>query len=106
MHRLAFGTNWEDRLKNTKWDVVIVDECHRLRMYGAGEDKKAQKWFRVAEKILTSYIVEDGRVYFLSGTPHQAWVLFGVPKPCRQVSSPINIRIGVSRRMPYSARLA
>jgi superfamily II DNA or RNA helicase len=71
LHRLAFGESWEDKLKNTKWDVVIVDECHRLRMYGTGEDKKAQKWFRVVEKIFTSHIVDNCRVYFLSGTPHQ-----------------------------------
>jgi hypothetical protein len=39
LHRLAFGTNWEERLNsNAKWDVVVVDECHRLRMYGTGEN--------------------------------------------------------------------
>src|SRR6266849_5914389 len=68
---------------------LIVDECHRLRMYGAGEDKKAQKWFRVVEKIRTSHLVENGRVYFLSGTPHQgnpdvflnlAGLLCGLPR--------------------------
>jgi superfamily II DNA or RNA helicase len=89
LHRLAFGENWEDRLKNTKWDVVIVDECHRLRMYGTGEDKKAQKWFRFVENVLTSHLVADGRVYFLSGTPHQgnpdvflnlAGLLCGLPR--------------------------
>jgi superfamily II DNA or RNA helicase len=89
LNRLAFGEHWEDRLKNTKWDVVIVDECHRLRMYGTGEDKKAQKWFRVVETIITAHLAENGRVYFLSGTPHQgnpdvflnlAGLLCGLPR--------------------------
>jgi superfamily II DNA or RNA helicase len=71
LHRLAFGNDWEDKLRNTQWDVVIVDECHRLRMYGTGEDKKAQKWFRVVENIITVHLAGNGRVYFLSGTPHQ-----------------------------------
>lgn len=89
LNRLGFGKDWEDRVKNTKWDVVIVDECHRLRMYGTGEDRKAQKWFRVIESIATSHLAEDGRVYFLSGTPHQgnpdvflnlAGLLCGLPR--------------------------
>ena len=89
LNRLGFGDDWEDRLKNTKWDVVIVDECHRLRTYGTGEDRKAQKWFRVVESITTTHLSEDGRVYFLSGTPHQgnpdvflnlAGLLCGLPR--------------------------
>ena len=89
LHRLAFGRDWETRLEGTKWDVVVVDECHRLRMYGAGEDTKAQKWFRVVERILREHLAEEGRVYFLSGTPHQgnpevflnlAGLLFGLQR--------------------------
>jgi superfamily II DNA or RNA helicase len=90
LHRLAFGQSWEERLKsNAKWDVVVVDECHRLRMYGTGENQTAQKWFRVIERILTSHLGDGGRVYFLSGTPHQgnpdvflnlAGLLCGLPR--------------------------
>jgi superfamily II DNA or RNA helicase len=90
IHRLAFGSNWESRLAGTtKWDVVVVDECHRLRMYGTGENQTAQKWFRVVERVLTSHLAENGRVYFLSGTPHQgnpdvflnlAGLLCGLPR--------------------------
>ncbi len=89
LHRLAFRREWETRLEGTKWDVVVVDECHRLRMYGTGEDTKAQKWFRVVERILREHLAEDGRVYFLSGTPHQgnpevflnlAGLLFGLER--------------------------
>ena len=90
LHRLAFGQKWEERLKGaSKWDLVVVDECHRLRMYGTGENQTAQKWFRVVERILGSHLAEDGRVYFLSGTPHQgnpdvflnlAGLLCGLPR--------------------------
>lgn len=93
LHRLGRGSNWEQQLQNTKWDVVIVDECHRLRMYGEGDDVKAQQWFRVVEGVLKSHLAEDGRVYFLSGTPHQgnpevflnlAGLLCGLPRNASQ----------------------
>jgi superfamily II DNA or RNA helicase len=90
LHRLAFVSNWEKRLKDAgKWDVVVVDECHRLRMYGTGENQTAQKWFRVVERLLASHLAENGHVYFLSGTPHQgnpdvflnlAGLLCGLPR--------------------------
>ena len=69
-HRLGFGSNLESHL-TTQWDVVIADECHRLRMYGTGDSQTAQKWFRLFERIIGDHLADDGRVYFLSGTPHQ-----------------------------------
>ena len=71
LHRLGFGSNPERQLSNTQWDVVIADECHRLRMYGTGDGQNAQKWFRLFEQIIGRHLAQDGRVYFLSGTPHQ-----------------------------------
>ena len=71
LHRLGFGSNLETQLSDTQWDVVIADECHRLRMYGTGDSQKAQKWFRLFEQIIGHDLAQDGRVYFLSGTPHQ-----------------------------------
>lgn len=71
LHRLGFGSNPETQLSNTQWDVVIADECHRLRMYGTGDSQTAQKWFRLFERIIVHHLSDDGRVYFLSGTPHQ-----------------------------------
>lgn len=71
LHRLGFKDNAQKNLKDTKWDVVIADECHRLTMYGTGEKKKAQKWFRVVETIVSKQLLKTGRVFFLSGTPHQ-----------------------------------
>ena len=71
LHRLGFGSNPETNLRGTQWDVVIADECHKLRMYGSGDSPKAQKWYRLFERIIGHHLAEDGRVYFLSGTPHQ-----------------------------------
>ena len=71
LHRLGFGPNAERYLRGTQWDVVIADECHKLRMYGSGDSQKSQKWFRLFEQIIGHHLAEDGRVYFLSGTPHQ-----------------------------------
>ena len=71
LHRLGMRSNARRELAGTEWDVVIADECHRLRMYGSGDNQKAQEWFRLIEQIINSHLSEDGRVYFLSGTPHQ-----------------------------------
>ena len=71
LHRLGFGSNADAQLKETRWDVVIADECHRLRMYGTGNSQTAQKWFRLVERVVNKHLSDDGRVYFLSGTPHQ-----------------------------------
>lgn len=71
LHRIGFGTNPDKQLSDTNWDVVIADECHRLRMYGTGDGQTAQKWYRLFERIIGSHLAKDGRVYFLSGTPHQ-----------------------------------
>ena len=71
LHRLGFRDNFSTQLQDTSWDVVIADECHRLRMYGGEDSQNAQKWFRVVEHVIDNHLAQDGRVYFLSGTPHQ-----------------------------------
>ena len=71
LHRLGLRSNADTQLKGTRWDVVIADECHRLRMYGTGDSQTAQRWFRLVERVVNEHLSEDGRVYFLSGTPHQ-----------------------------------
>jgi len=67
LHRLGLKSNADAQLKETQWDVLIADECHRLRLYG----KKAQEWFRLVERIVNKHLSDGGRIYFLSGTPHQ-----------------------------------
>ena len=71
LHRLGIRDNYLAQMQDTSWDVVIADECHRLRMYGDEDSQNAQKWFRVVEHVIVNHLGEDGRVYFLSGTPHQ-----------------------------------
>ncbi len=71
LHKIGRGSNPEKQLRGTEWDVIIADECHRLRMYGTGDNQKVQKWFRLFERIIQDHLAQDGRVYFLSGTPHQ-----------------------------------
>ena len=71
LHRLGIRNNFSKQLEDTSWDVVIADECHRLRMYGGEDSQNAQKWFRVVEHVIGNHLAKDGRVYFLSGTPHQ-----------------------------------
>ena len=71
LHRLGFGDNFSTQMEDTSWDVVIADECHRLRMYGGEDSQNAQKWFRVVEHVIDKHLAKSGRVYFLSGTPHQ-----------------------------------
>lgn len=71
LHRLGWSTNPERQLRDTKWDVVVADECHRLRMYGTGDTQNSQKWYRLFERIIRHHLAPRGRVYFLSGTPHQ-----------------------------------
>jgi superfamily II DNA or RNA helicase len=71
IHRLGRRQNAQDALQNTMWDVLIVDECHRLRAYNEGEQMSVQEWFRLIEMITQKHVHESGRIYFLSGTPHQ-----------------------------------
>jgi superfamily II DNA or RNA helicase len=71
LHRLGRRQNAPDALANTVWDVLIVDECHRLRAYNEGEQMSVQEWFRLVETITQRHVSPVGRVYFLSGTPHQ-----------------------------------
>ncbi len=71
LHRLGNRGKWVKVLNETKWDIVIADECHRLRMYGTGDNQNAQQWFRLVESIIKENLSPAGRVYFLSGTPHQ-----------------------------------
>lgn len=71
LNRLGIRDNAARQLLDTTWDVVIADECHRLRMYGGEDSQNAQKWFRVVEDVIDGHLAKDGRVYFLSGTPHQ-----------------------------------
>jgi superfamily II DNA or RNA helicase len=73
MHKLCESDRWKEQhsfLGSSRFDLVIVDECHTLRAYGTAADSP-QVWFRNIRQILEDHLTADGRVLFLSATPHQ-----------------------------------
>ena len=74
IHKLGHGKNADKQwaiLGDTRFDMVIVDECHNLRAYASSDGPAEQKFFRVIRRLLEKHVTPEGRVYFLSGTPHQ-----------------------------------
>lgn len=72
IHRAVHGGNFEKVVRTTPWDLIVVDECHHLSAWsaGGGDPREAFKLVR----DLISKQLPDGRVIFLSGTPHQGHV--------------------------------
>lgn len=72
IHRAVHGENFDRMLKTTPWDVLIVDECHHLSAWspGGGDPREA---FKLVRELIGRQ-PSDGRVIFLSGTPHQGHV--------------------------------
>lgn len=73
IHKLCDSSRWEVQhqfLDSARFDLVVVDECHTLRAYGAAADSP-QIWFRSVRQLLDEHLTADGRVMFLSATPHQ-----------------------------------
>jgi superfamily II DNA or RNA helicase len=73
IHKLCDSARWQEQhrfLANAGFDLIIVDECHTLRAYGSAADSQ-QIWFRSIRQLLDEHLPADGRVLFLSGTPHQ-----------------------------------
>jgi superfamily II DNA or RNA helicase len=73
IHRLGAGDRFEQQLRyigGTRFDVIVVDECHTLRAYGPSGDSP-QVWFSVVRQLLEEHLTQSGRVLFLSATPHQ-----------------------------------
>jgi superfamily II DNA or RNA helicase len=73
MHKLCESERWKvqhEFLGQTRFDLVVVDECHTLRAYGTAADSP-QVWFRSIRQLLEEHLTAEGRVIFLSGTPHQ-----------------------------------
>jgi len=73
IHRLLLGEQLGTQsryLGESRFDVVIVDECHTLRAYGPSADSP-QVWFSGVRQLLDRHLEADGRVYFMSATPHQ-----------------------------------
>lgn len=73
IHKLCDSARWQQQhefLGTSRFDLVIVDECHALRAYGPSADSP-QVWFRSIRQLLEDHLTADGRVLFLSATPHQ-----------------------------------
>lgn len=72
IHRAVHGGNFEKVVKTTPWDVLVVDECHHLSAWslGGGDPREA---FKLVRDLIAKQS-PDGRVIFLSGTPHQGHV--------------------------------
>ena len=73
IHKLGAGDRFQQQLRylaGVRFDAIIVDECHTLRAYGAAADSP-QSWFNVVRQLLEDHLAVNGRVLFLSATPHQ-----------------------------------
>jgi superfamily II DNA/RNA helicase len=73
LHKLCETNRWKEQhefLGTTRFDLIIVDECHTLRAYGSAADSP-QIWFRNVRQLLDEHLTPLGRVLFLSATPHQ-----------------------------------
>jgi superfamily II DNA or RNA helicase len=69
IHRAVHGDNTKKILGAPAWDIIVVDECHHLSAWepGAGDPREA---FKLVRDLIEAQPA-DGRVIFLSGTPHQ-----------------------------------
>lgn len=69
IHRAVHGKHRDSILETERWDVIVVDECHHLSDWSPGGGSPTQK-FRLVRDLIERQ-APDGRVLFLSGTPHQ-----------------------------------
>jgi superfamily II DNA or RNA helicase len=69
IHKAVHSANREQVLKSGPWDVVVVDECHHLTDWEPGGGNPREN-YRLVRDLLEK-VDADGRVLFLSGTPHQ-----------------------------------
>jgi superfamily II DNA or RNA helicase len=72
IHRAVHPRHRQQILSTDPWDVIVVDECHHLSDWGfGGGDPREQ--FKLVRDLIAKQTT-DGRVLFLSGTPHQGHV--------------------------------
>jgi hypothetical protein len=68
IHRAVVPSNFEIFGK-TRWDVIVVDECHHLSAYGPDGSASRRKWRLVED--MRRRLPTEARLVLLSGTPHQ-----------------------------------
>ncbi len=69
VHRAAHGAHLEAFVNHTRWDVVVVDECHHLSAWAKDGGDPVRKYKLVDE--LRKRLGPSGRLILMSGTPHQ-----------------------------------
>jgi len=72
IHRAVHKSHRDNILASGPWDVIVVDECHHLSDWAEGGGDPREK-FRLVRDLIRSQ-PHEGRVIFLSGTPHQGHV--------------------------------
>lgn len=68
IHRAVSPSHY-DEFSQTRWDVVVVDECHHLSNYSKEGHSPLRK-YRLIDELRTR-LSPEGRLILLSGTPHQ-----------------------------------
>jgi superfamily II DNA or RNA helicase len=69
VHRAVHRNHFQALVQTPPWDVLVVDECHHLTDWAEGGGDPRLK-YRLVEHLIARQPTE-GRVVFLSGTPHQ-----------------------------------
>jgi superfamily II DNA or RNA helicase len=69
IHRSVHERHFDRIIATPPWDVLVVDECHHLSDWAPGGGDPKQK-YRLVQRLIERQHGE-GRVLFLSGTPHQ-----------------------------------
>lgn len=68
IHRAVSSAHYE-QFSQTRWDVIVVDECHHLSNYSKEGHSPLRK-YRLVDELRTR-LSPEGRLILLSGTPHQ-----------------------------------
>jgi superfamily II DNA or RNA helicase len=69
IHRAVHAKHFQNVIDTAAWDVIVVDECHHLSDWAPFGGDPREKFKLVRDLIARQR--DDGRVLFLSGTPHQ-----------------------------------
>lgn len=69
IHRAVVPAHFDNMIAQSRWDVLVVDECHHLSAWAPHGGSAVRKYKLVNE--LRDRLKPSARVILLSGTPHQ-----------------------------------